>query len=114
MLAAGLPNEGGPIPVMLHDHEEGRALVAAMDRASRPALDAPAFARAARIYAAHLRTHIGKENEVLFPMADRIVPAEVLARLHDDFELHEERVMGHGRHEQLHAMLKDLKARYLG
>jgi len=113
MLAAGLPEQGGPIPVMLHEHEEGRALVAAMDRASQPALDAAAFALAARAYAEHLRAHIRKENEVLFPMAEQIVPAQILAQLHGDFEQHEERVMGHGRHEQLHTMLKDLKARYL-
>lgn len=114
MIAAGLPETGGPIPVMLQDHAQGRDLVAAMGRASAPLLDAESFARAARAYSEHLRAHIRKENEVLFPMAEQIVPTDILARLHGEFEQHEERVMGHGRHEQLHAMLKDLKARHLG
>jgi hypothetical protein len=32
---------------------------------------------------------------------------------HAKFQKHEETVIGHGRHEELHAMLKDLKKRYL-
>lgn len=32
--AVGMPRDGGPIAVMLHEHREGRALVAAMAHAS--------------------------------------------------------------------------------
>lgn len=113
MIEAGLPAQGGPLAVMLHEHEEGRALVAAMAKASEPTLDSKSFFDAARDYSAHLRSHIDKENTVLFPMAEQILEPAVLKVLEDGFEQHEEQVIGHGRHEELHAMLKDLKARYL-
>jgi hemerythrin-like domain-containing protein len=112
MIDAGLPAQGGPISVMLAEHEQGRSLVAAMAHASEGSVDAIAFPAAAHAYADHLRAHIDKENGILFPMAENVVEPETLAALHTAFERHEEEVMGHGRHEQLHAMLKDLKARY--
>ena len=46
-------------------------------------------------------------------MADRIVAPEVMEGLVSAFDRHEEEVMGLGRHEQLHDMLKVLKAKYL-
>lgn len=49
------------------EHEQGRALVAALRRASTPVLDAEAFGAAAGDYAAFLERHIAKENDVLFP-----------------------------------------------
>lgn len=113
MIAAGLPADGGPVSVMLQEHEQGRALVAAMNTASQPPFDATAFANAATAYAAHLRAHIAKENNVLFQMAENVLSPETLSALNKGFEEHEEQVIGHGRHEELHAMLKELKARYL-
>src|SRR6218665_3437929 len=72
MIGAGTPSEGGPISVMLEEHERGRALVAAMGGASDPVLRPEAFGDAAAAYMAHLRMHIEKENTVLFPLAERI------------------------------------------
>lgn len=68
MLRAGVPGEGGPIGVMLAEHEEGRRLLAAMadpDPGRRAAI--------ARQYAALLRAHIDKENSVLFPLAESVI-----------------------------------------
>ncbi|MFA7585593.1 MAG: hemerythrin domain-containing protein [Novosphingobium sp.] len=112
MIAAGLPAESGPVAVMLAEHAEGRDMIAAMRAASEPTLDSARFSDAAAHYAAHMRQHIDKENAVLFPMAEQIIPAATLDALASGFEEHEEKVMGHGRHEELHAMLHDLKARY--
>lgn len=113
MIAAGLPSQGGPVAVMLHEHDEGRELVAAMERASATEFDAAAFARAADAYAEQLTAHIAKENNVLFPMAERIIAPERLDDLDARFNQHEEQVIGHGRHEELHQILRDLKARHL-
>lgn len=113
MIDAGLPAEGSPVSVMLQEHEQGRALVAAMGQACDPMLKPDAFDEAAKAYSAHLRMHIEKENSVLFPLAERIVDPAILESLSDKFETHEENVIGHGRHEQLHDMLKAMKAKYL-
>jgi len=68
MIKAGVPSEGGPINVMLEEHEQGRALVRAMAE-SRGATRAAK----AREYVALLRAHIDKENGVLFPLAEALL-----------------------------------------
>ena len=79
MEEAGFPHDGGPVGVMLHEHEQGRALIAALREAARPA-DA-VFAQAARAYAALLRQHIEKENHILFRMADQAIDAPAQQRV---------------------------------
>jgi hemerythrin-like domain-containing protein len=77
MAAAGIPNEGGPIGVMLREHDQGRAHIRALNDALPEAATGSASARRtlmdeARKYAGLLRAHIMKENVILFPMADRL------------------------------------------
>jgi hemerythrin-like domain-containing protein len=96
--ARGLPRAGGPTGVMLHEHEEGRRLIAAMSQAVEK--DAPReFAGHARAYVRLLREHIRKEDHCLFPMAAGILSdtdAELLAQR---FEHVEHAEMGEGTHE---------------
>lgn len=81
MLRAGVPGEGGPIDVMLEEHELGRSLVAAMR-------EGPATLRAAAAdrYVRLLRDHIDKENLVLFPLADDVLDERTGATVRRDFE----------------------------
>ena len=81
MVKAGVPSAGGPIQVMLEEHERGRALVRAM------ATDEPA-ARAllAREYVGLLREHIDKENGILFPLADAVLDDAAQRALRREFE----------------------------
>jgi hemerythrin-like domain-containing protein len=67
----GIPVEGGPIGVMLAEHERGRDCVRRMESAvARGSKGDEDFCTAASEYACLLRQHIFKENNVLFPMAD--------------------------------------------
>ncbi len=70
----GIPEQGGPIGVMLHEHVLGRYCVGRMQEASqaRP-FDTSTFADAARQYIPLLRQHIFKENNVLFRMAEQVM-----------------------------------------
>ena len=114
MTRAGLAEHGGFIDELHAEHVQGRALVQTMAQACTPTLRSADFAAAATAYAGHLRAHIAKENDVLFPMAERLLDDPILAALAQGFAEHEERVMGAGRHAQLHALLHQLKAKYLG
>ena len=74
----GVTVEGGPIGMMLHEHTLGRKLLAGI-RERLPAAsagDAPACA-SIRAFAAQytdlLRSHIWKEDNVLFNMARRVL-----------------------------------------
>jgi len=110
---AGIPEKGGPIGVMLSEHEQGRKHIREMDNAIASGPDYKAFAEAARNYSTLLNNHIQKENNVLFPLAETTLDKARLEQLFESFEEHEEKVIGHGRHEELHQMLKELKAKYL-
>lgn len=70
----GIPEQGGPIGVMLHEHVLGRDFVGRMREASQAQpFDAHTFADAARQYLPLLRQHIFKENNVLFHLAERVM-----------------------------------------
>ena len=69
----GVACEGGPIGVMLAEHDEGRQLVGEMQEALDAVEtkgDAGPLVGFTRSFISLLREHIEKENEVLFPMAD--------------------------------------------
>jgi hemerythrin-like domain-containing protein len=70
----GIPEQGGPIGVMLHEHGLGRDCVGRMREASQAQpFDARTFADAARQYIPLLRQHIFKENNVLFRIAEQVM-----------------------------------------
>jgi len=109
----GVPRDGGPIGVMLSEHDDGRALIRFMGQAAQEyragAVEAgPRWAGDAKAYSMLLRQHIGKENEVLFVIAERMLSAEEQAKLAADFERVEIEKMGAGTHERLHAQMERL------
>jgi hemerythrin-like domain-containing protein len=84
--ARGIPREGGPIGVMLAEHEQGRAFVRQMHEALPGARAGDTAAvdmlvAAGRAFIDLLRQHIEKENNILFMMADRVVDESSCARL---------------------------------
>lgn len=113
----GVKREAGPIGVMLMEHEAGRAHLRAisdgLERLERGEAGAPSvICDNARGYRDLLRAHIYKENNVLFPMADRCIPDDVAATLTDQFDEIERDRVGTGKHEAYHAMLNALKGQY--
>lgn len=113
----GVKREGGPIGVMLSEHEVGRghvrALADSLGRVRRGDAGAAAsIVEHAQAYQQMLQAHIHKENNVLFLTADRVVPEDVAARLYEQFEEIERERVGEGKHEAYHEMLHALKDRY--
>jgi hemerythrin-like domain-containing protein len=117
MVEHGFPRNGGPIAVMLTEHDEGRALVAALkayadqDGAWTDA-DRQKISEAGFGYADLLRHHIQKEDGVLYPMAEQHLPPEALERVSEDCERFEAEQTGSGEHERFHALAESLVARY--
>jgi hemerythrin-like domain-containing protein len=116
MEAAGIPKEGGPIGMMLLEHDQGRAAVKAMDQAVPGFGTDPgafeAFASAALDYAFLLKNHISKENNVLFRMANSAIPPSRDAAMVAAYDEHEAKVSGPGEHERFHAMIDGLEKTY--
>lgn len=114
MVAAGLPRQVGPIAIMLAEHDQGRAYTRGMREAASRLGDGDASARAevvrnAQGYAALLRGHIQKEDGILFPMADQMIPADRQAHVAQDFERIEHEETGEGIHEKYLALAEALE-----
>jgi hemerythrin-like domain-containing protein len=111
---AGIPNESGPIGVMLSEHEQGRSNIRQMkESVSGESADMQAFAKAASLYVTLMRNHIEKENGILFMMGDQRLPEEMQKELLEKFGQHEKKVVGEGKHEELHALLEKFEQKYL-
>jgi len=111
----GIPRDGGPIGVMLFEHDRGRELiremgVAASEYEKEPQAAGKRWAEAAREYSQLLREHIMKENNILFRMAEQILSPDEQTTLAADFEKAEIDKMGAGTHERLHARMGQLLA----
>ena len=89
--AEGMPQDSGPIAVMLYEHEAGRVYVKAMaaayddarvgdDRAGDQLRDA------AHGFIALISAHIGKENNILFNMADGMITGSACETLCADYD----------------------------
>lgn len=101
MSESGVPVQGGPIGVMLIEHEQGREFNHRMVEAIQKWEAGDFSARAtviqnARGYVALLRQHIYKEDNILFPMAERFIPPEQQEKVEVDFDrtVQEETVAG--------------------
>jgi hemerythrin-like domain-containing protein len=117
MERAGVPREGGPIGVMLYEHELGRKYIRGMKSAiaARTSGDPNAeasFISDARAYANLLNLHILKENGVLFPMAEARLSEQTMQEIARGFERVEREEVGAGKHEHYHAVMDELRARY--
>jgi hemerythrin-like domain-containing protein len=113
----GVPKDPGPIGVMLSEHNRGRANIRAMteavSRVQEPGAHISEFLENATNYIALLRAHIQKENNVLFPLGEKILPGETQERLAERFEELERERIGEGRHEEFHRVLHRLQEIYL-
>ena len=84
----GFPTQGGPIAVMLAEHARGRAYIGVLAEAAAGAAawtdaDRRTVAEAAAGYAALLRSHIHKEDAILYPMAEQHLPPESMEEVNE-------------------------------
>lgn len=118
MEQVGIPAEGGPIGVMLQEHEVGRGYVGSMaDAIAAYRRDdsgsAARFVENARRYGALLSQHIDKENTILYPIADKHLSPEEQQKLLREFARVEEEHGGAPERKDFRAVLEKLKTEYL-
>jgi hemerythrin-like domain-containing protein len=119
MINSGVQNEGGPIGVMLAEHEQGRLFTREMRTEAEKWIAGDTDAKKmvtsnALSYVALLRSHIYKENNILFPMADKIIPESQVESLTEAFEHVEHEETGEGVHEKYLAMAEELEGLLAG
>ena len=85
LVANGMPEQNSPVAAMLMEHDHGRAFVRGMEGAAQRLLAGVnavgELAENARGYCALLRDHIEKEDSILYPLAERVLPETVRAAM---------------------------------
>ncbi len=113
MVERGFSTEAGPVAVMLHEHRQGRAFVGAI-RAAGEGADAvtsagtAAFLAAAQGFVPLLRQHIQKEDNILYPMSQRVLSSAEFETMLDDFAAFEAKAGADGTRDRLEALAGDL------
>jgi hemerythrin-like domain-containing protein len=95
----GMPAENSPVAAMLMAHDQGRAFVRNMESAARKALagepdQTPILADNAYGYINLLRDHIDKENTILYPLAERVLPEAMRPAMAEGYSRAEEKAPG--------------------
>jgi hemerythrin-like domain-containing protein len=119
MAAQGVPVQGGPIGMMLQDHEMGRACIQDMRSAADRWAQGDKAARQevshyALEYAELLRQHIYKEDHILFPLAERALPETQQESVAEAFDHLEHEETGEGVHEKYLSLAEALEKEAAG
>jgi len=118
MIDAGIPKEGGPIAVMLTEHDMGRNFVKGLSQAIEDygkgnTESSAQIIENARNYASLLSNHIFKEDNILYPMADTHLSDEKQNELLKEFDVVQNEKIGADKHTELLNILNELKEKYL-
>ena len=117
MEARGVPRQVGPLAVMLLEHRKGRELAGTMADNLQAAQGGDLEARDALYTAGHgyiqlIRQHIGKEDNVLFEMADQMIDRDACRRLCEQYDGVCQRTFDGCTVAELEALLASLRERY--
>ncbi len=110
----GAPTEGGPIGVMLLEHDMERTLLAKMQLALDGLLAAPddkkaVFVKEGLEYLSIRAEHIWKENDILYAMARQILNEDDFSYLLEAFQESNLQHYGEKAAEKFDTMLKELE-----
>jgi hemerythrin-like domain-containing protein len=119
LVQKGFSTEQGPVSVMLHDHVEGRRFVKGMRDGIVVYKEGnisvlPEIYLNMQGYIDLLRAHIGKENNVLFRMADKVMSPAEQEDLLAKFNEIEEQKYGAGQIGQFILDIEALEIVYMG
>ena len=111
---AGVPEQGGPVGMMLAEHEQGRVYTRGMRQAAEQwqagdEAKREDVAQNALGYVNLLRSHIYKEDNVLFPLAERVIPGDRQEPLTEAFDHIEHEETGEGVHEKYLGLAENLE-----
>ena len=113
MAQRGFPTDSGPMVMMLHEHRASRANVAAVadNLAAAAAGDAASVTAVADnllAYASLLRSHIYKEDNILYPMANQAFSETDQAALATEFARVERDIIGADVQETYRRVAREL------
>ncbi|OIP81304.1 MAG: hypothetical protein AUK44_10220 [Porphyromonadaceae bacterium CG2_30_38_12] len=113
----GMPHQGGPIGVMLNEHDEGRKYIKNATQAveifkSGDTLIYDQIKDNLLNYCTLLTNHIYKENNILYPMAERLLPANVKSEMSNNFKKANTSTVDNEYHDKYLKMVEELSTLY--
>ena len=113
LVSAGGPEVRDLVVEMIAEHEDGRGYLRALAKTMEPHRRGDEKAVSSlvdnsRHYVALLTQHIRKEDEILFPMADRLLSDADQQELVAKFDRMESEHLGTGVYERYHQMIDSL------
>ncbi len=117
MVEHGFPRSGGPIAVMLQEHDQGRGLVGILKARAEQAGpwsddDRQEIVQVASGFSRMLHAHIHKEDAILYPMAEQHLPPDAMAQVGAACDEFEAKRTASGSLERLSALGEALVARH--
>lgn len=114
MVKKGMPEKDSPIEAMLIEHDQGRAFVKGVikstdewKKGNKKAI--AEIIRNARGYIELLREHIEKEDDILYPLAERMFTEEEKDKLIEKFKKAEVEKGGEAKVEKYNNLVKNLE-----
>jgi|TARA_B100001971_G_C18199104_1_gene543406 hemerythrin-like domain-containing protein len=113
----GIPKDGGPIGMMLQEHDEGRNYVKGMDDSLRKykagdKSQTTAISRNALGFANLLAEHIMKEDNILYPMGNRVISNQERSSLAQRFKEINAEAVDEGIPEKYHNLVNELEQKF--
>jgi len=110
----GIPRQGGPTGVMLMEHDQGRRFVRAFAEAVGKYERGDKTAKRAIIenalgYTRLLAQHIPKEDDILYPLADKVLGSSEQKELLEKFQSIEKEKIGEGKHQEYVHLVTELE-----
>jgi len=114
---AGIPKETESLSVMLYEHTLARNYLKDIYSCVENCKIGYTFsgemlAESLLNYVLLIKNHMRKEEEIIFPMADRELSNEKQIEITKQFEKIEENIVQHGFHEHYHDLLEKLQTKY--
>jgi hemerythrin-like domain-containing protein len=116
MEKSGISGSEELIASLKNEHETGRQYVSRIEQViskKEEHRELSNMVENSRAYIQLLTLHIDKEDNELFPMADAYLSQAVQANLLESFEIVENEVIGHGKHEEFHKWLHAMREIYV-
>jgi hemerythrin-like domain-containing protein len=117
MIERGFPRETGPLAVMLHEHRLGRQHVGALvqvGEATGPlaVAETALLLETAGAFVPLLRSHILKEDRILYPMSERLLTGPEMDAMETEFDAFERTMRADGTCDRLAALAETLCATF--
>jgi len=110
----GISGESGAVAVMLAEHEQGRYLAQMLAKAigqfqAGDARKKDGVIKSAALYIKLLRLHIYKEEHIIVPLVDKVIPIDELESITQSFQSLEHLEMGEDLHDKYFGLAERLE-----